>query len=96
MSIYAVAVHHYLHTCPASAEPHPIDTRRTLVHVTPGRPCTRPVIIRCGAVSVTVPCGRHEPVDQQCGSCRTMVTVVSVTITDLGYQPVSAAGEDSA
>ena len=36
MSIYLVAVQHVLHTCPAEPRPHPVDTRCTVLHVTPG------------------------------------------------------------
>ena len=74
VSIYLVAVQHVLHTCPAEPGPHPVDTRCTVLHVTPGRPCSTPVTIRCGDDCCRVPCGRHNPVDQQCGNCRTIIT----------------------
>ena len=74
VSIYLVAVQHVLHTCPAEPGPHPVDTRCTVLHVTPGRPCAAPVTIRCGDATAVVPCGRHNPADQQCGNCRTIIT----------------------
>ena len=73
MSIYLVQVEHRLHTCPAEPRPHPVDTRCTVLHVTPGRPCAAPVTIRCGDAVVVVPCGRHNPADQRCGNCRTII-----------------------
>jgi len=88
VSIYAIAEHHAVHTCPANPQPHPIDIGRRIIHITPGRPCQTPVTIRLGARTVTVPCGRHEPYDRQCGACRTIATVTQVTTTDLGPAPL--------
>ena len=99
MSIYAVTQHQVLHTCPADPEPHPIATTQTVVHVTPGRTCLTPVTIRIGNTTRTVSCGRRLPYERQCGSCRTIVTVRSVTTTDLGYQGpahLAPATEDAA
>ncbi len=99
MSIHAVTVHEYRHTCPADPTPHPVATYRQVVHVAPGRPCQSPVTIRIGDTTATIACGRHEPADRQCAACRTVVTIQSVTATDLGHQgPARQAvlGEDVA
>jgi hypothetical protein len=97
MSIYAVAVHHLMHTCPANPTPHPIDTTRRVVNVVAGRPCQAPVTIRIGDTTAVIPCGRHEPDDRQCGACRSMVTTIAVTTTDLGHQgPTRPGNEESA
>ncbi len=86
MSIYAVEVFHLIHTCPADLDPHPVDTRRRIVHVTPGGACLTPVTIRCGNTTTVIDCGRHEPAERQCANCRTIVRVLKVTSRDLGYQ----------
>jgi hypothetical protein len=86
MTIYAIEVFHLTHTCPANPEPHPVDTRRRIVHVTPSRPCLTPVTVRSGDAAATIPCGRHEPSDRQCGNCRPIIRVLKVTSRDLGYQ----------
>jgi hypothetical protein len=74
MTIHVVDIEQVTHTCPAHGEPHPFDIRRTVVHVIPGGPCRTPVTIRCGEVTTTIPCHRHEPADRQCGACRVIVT----------------------
>ena len=74
MTIYLVAVSHRYHECPAEPVAHPIDTTRTVLQTIPGRPCLTPVTIRCGRVTVTIPCGRHSPADHQCANCRTIIT----------------------
>jgi hypothetical protein len=84
VTIYLVDIDQYTHTCPADPEPHVVDTRRTVVHVTPGGPCRTPVTIRCGTATVTIPCGRHEPAHRQCGACRTIVTERTITTRHLG------------
>ncbi len=86
MRICRVDEHRLVHTCPANDEPHPVDIRRTVVHVTDPQPCLAPVIIRSGDTVAVVDCGRHEPSDRQCGNCRVVVTTGTVTIEDLGYQ----------
>ncbi|GIH14698.1 hypothetical protein [Rugosimonospora africana] len=92
MTIYAVAVHHLMHTCPADPTPHPVSTTRTVVNVVPGRPCQTPVTIRCGHTTAVIPCGRHEPPDRQCGACRTAVTTTQITTTDLDQYARNRAG----
>lgn len=86
MTIHVIAVHHTTHTCPADLEPHPIDTRRTVLAVIDGGPCRTPVTIRCGNTTVEIPCGRHEPRERQCGACRIIVTEHTVTSTHLDFE----------
>jgi hypothetical protein len=94
MSIYRVDEHHRTHTCPADPEPHPIDITRVVVHITDGRPCLTPVVIRCGNRTVSLPCGRHEPTHRQCDTCRPVITIGTVTVEHLGSaetcQPTTA------
>jgi hypothetical protein len=89
VTIHLVAIHHTTHTCPANPEPHPVDTRRTVLAVIDGGPCRTPVTIRCGDTVAEVPCGRHEPRERQCGACRTIVTEHTITSTHLN--PEAAA-----
>lgn len=91
MIIYAVDVHYLIHTCPADPEPHPVDTRQQVVHVTPGGPCRTPVTVRCGDTATVIPCGRRKPVKRQCHACRTTVTVHRATTRRLNAQPVHVA-----
>ena len=84
MSIHLVDVEHLIHTCPGSTEPHPVATVRTVVHVTPGGSCRAPVTVRCADTVATVPCGRHEPAERQCGACRTIVVEHAISTRDLG------------
>jgi hypothetical protein len=91
MTIYLIDEHHLTHTCPADPAPHPVITERTIVHTTPGRPCQTPATIHCGAVTVTIPCRRHEPHDRQCGPCRTIITTRQTTTTPLDAHHTSAA-----
>jgi hypothetical protein len=86
VSIYAVAEHHTVHTCPADPQPHAIYIHRRIINVTPGRACHQPVTIRLGTTTAVIPCWRHGPRERQCAACRTIITVVQVTITDLGHQ----------
>lgn len=86
MSIYTIDVHHRVHTCPGNPDPHPYDTRQTIVTVTPGGPCQAPVTIRSGDTVTTVDCRLHTPADRQCGPCRTTTWTRTTTITDLGFQ----------
>ena len=79
MTIYLVDIEQVIHTCPAYAEPHPYDIRRTVVDVTPGGACRAPVTVRCGNTITQVPCHRHEPVKRQCGACRVIVTERTIT-----------------
>lgn len=86
MSIYAIAELHHVHTCPADPRPHPFGIERTVLHVTPGRPCTNPIRITVGATTAMVDCGRHEPADRQCAGCRTITYTRSITSIDYGHQ----------
>ncbi|WFE46356.1 hypothetical protein [Verrucosispora sp. WMMD1129] len=79
MTIHLVDLEHITHICPADPEPHPFDTRRTLVHITPGGPCRAPVTIRCGNVTAQIACHRHEPAKRQCGACRVIVRERTIT-----------------
>ncbi|SCL36841.1 hypothetical protein GA0074692_4465 [Micromonospora pallida] len=79
MTIHVVDIVHVLHTCPAEPEPHPYDTRRTVVHVIPGGPCRTPITVQSGVVVTQIPCHRHEPANRQCGACRTIITERSIT-----------------
>ncbi|WP_406077674.1 hypothetical protein [Micromonospora sp. NBC_00858] len=79
MTIHVVDIDYTFHTCPAFAEPHPYDTRRTVIDVIPGGPCRTPVTIRCGEITATIACHRHEPADRQCGACRIIVTQHTIT-----------------
>jgi hypothetical protein len=86
MTAYQVDVHHLTHTCPANPdEPHPYDTRRTIVATAPGGPCRRPVTIRCGDTTAVIDCGRHTPSAQQCPACRITVIERTVTFTFIGH-----------
>lgn len=86
MTIHVVDVQHFTHTCPAwPDEPHPYDTRRAIVDITPGGPCRTPVTIRCGQVTTTIACHRHEPADRQCGACRLIVTTRRITEVFMGH-----------
>ncbi len=83
MTIHIVDIEHVLHVSPANPEPHIVDTRRTLVHTIDGGPCRTPATIQCGTATVTIPCRRHLPADQQCGACRTIITERTITIRHL-------------
>ena len=84
MTAYQIDVHHLTHTCPTNPEPHPYDTRRTIVAVSPGGSCRRPVTVRSGNTTTEIACGRHVPREQRCPACRITVIERSITITDLG------------
>ncbi|SCL16767.1 hypothetical protein GA0070616_1111 [Micromonospora nigra] len=79
MTIVIVDIEQITHVCPAHADPHPVDTRRTIIDVIPGGPCRTPVTIRCGDTVVQIPCHRHEPAKRQCGACRIIVTERTIT-----------------
>lgn len=79
MTIVLVDITHTTHTCPAHHQPHPYDTRRTVIDITPGGPCRAPVTIRCGNTTTRIPCHRHEPAKRQCGACRTIITEHTIT-----------------
>jgi hypothetical protein len=83
MTIHVVDIEHITHTCPAQPEPHPYDTRRTVIAVIPGGPCRTPVTIRCGNTTTELACGRHRPANEQCGACRNIVTQHSITTRHL-------------
>jgi hypothetical protein len=86
MSIVHIDIHTVTHTCAASWEPHPIDTRRTIVLVVDGGPCRQPVTIRSGNTTTTViACGRHLPRDRQCPACRITIIGRRYTTTHLGH-----------
>ena len=86
MTAYLVDVHHLTHTCPADPDTeHRYDTRRTIVAVSPGGPCRRPVTVRSGDATAQIPCGRHVPRDQRCPACRTIVIEHQVTVTFMGH-----------
>jgi hypothetical protein len=74
MTIYLVAVTQRQHVCLAEAESHPVDTTRTVLQTIQGRTCLNPVTISCGGLTATIPCGRHNPADHQCGNCRAVIT----------------------
>ena len=87
MTRYLIDLHEPVHTCPADpVQSHPIDTRRTIVTVTPGGPCLKPVTIRCADRTVLVPCRHGRPVSRQCARCVPVIGIRHHTITDLGYQ----------
>ncbi|SCE73532.1 hypothetical protein [Micromonospora chokoriensis] len=79
MTIHVVDIEQVTHTCPAFAEAHPYDTRRTVIDVIPGGECRTPVTVRCGDTTATIACHRHEPADRQCGACRIIVTQHTIT-----------------
>jgi hypothetical protein len=85
MTAYQVDVHHLTHTCPANPDPHPYDTRRTIVAIAPGGACRRPVTIRSGDTTAVVDCGRHVPAEQRCPACRIIVIEHTVTFTRTGH-----------
>jgi hypothetical protein len=86
VTIYLIDIHDITHTCPADPEPHTIDSRRRIVHVTPGRPCLTPVTIHSANDVATIPCSRNEPSERQCANCRTIITVRHHTAEFRGYQ----------
>jgi hypothetical protein len=98
VTIYLIDVHETVHTCPG--EPvvsHPIDTRRTIVAITPGGPCQRPATIRINGAAVTVDCRWQRPAYEQCPACQHIVWTRTTTTTDLGYhhpdpQPAPPSG----
>jgi hypothetical protein len=78
--IYRVDEHHKMHTCPADPDPHPVDIRRTIVHVTDPQPCLTPTYDSIGA---PVECSRYEIRDRQCDHCRTVITIGTITVEHL-------------
>jgi hypothetical protein len=86
VSIVVIDMHVITHTCPADPEPHAVDIRRRIVHTIPGRPCLTPVTRHSGKAPTTFPCGQWLPSDRQCGNCRTIITVRSVTTEHRGYE----------
>jgi hypothetical protein len=86
MTAVQVDVHHYTHTCPANPEePHPYDTRRTIIAVAPGGPCRNPVTVRSGDTTAAIDCGRHVAREERCPACRITVIERSVTFTHTGH-----------
>jgi hypothetical protein len=86
VTIYLVDEHIVTHTCPGDLAPHAVDTRHTIVHITPGRACLRPVTVTCGNRRAQVPCGQREPADRQCPNCRNIITIRTGTAEHLGWQ----------
>ena len=86
MTIHIVDIQQTTHTCPADPTPHIVDSRRTIVHIIDGGPCRNPITIHSGTTTATIPCGRHEPAERQCGACRTIITEHTITTRHLGYQ----------
>jgi hypothetical protein len=84
VTTYIVDVHHCMHICPADPVPHPIDTQRTIVAVTPGGPCQTPATYRFNDTTYTVPCKDRRRSDRQCPACRTTIWTRTVTTCDLG------------
>jgi hypothetical protein len=85
MTAVQVDIHHLTHTCPADPEPHPYDTRRTIIAVASGGPCRRPVTVRSGDTTAVIDCGRHVHRDQRCSACRTVVIEHAITATHTGH-----------
>lgn len=85
MTFIHVDVHHDTHTCPANAEPHPIDTRRTIVATVDGGPCRNPITIHCGDTTAVIDCGRHEPRDRRCPACTVIIIERTITFRHLGH-----------
>jgi hypothetical protein len=86
VTIYTVDVHETTHTCPGNPEPHGIDVRRRVAHITPGGHCQTPVTIRVGHTTTVIDCGRHEPAERQCRRCRNTVITGDYTQRHLGHQ----------
>ena len=85
MTVIQIDIHHRTHTCPADRDPHPYDTRRTIIAVIPGGPCRQPVTVRSGDTVATIPCGRHVPRQQRCPACRVVVVEHAITTEFLGH-----------
>jgi hypothetical protein len=85
MTSIQVDIHQRIHTCPAEADPHPYDTRRTILAVLPGGPCRQPVTVRSGDTTATIACGRHVPRERQCPACRVVVVEHAITTEFLGH-----------
>lgn len=85
MPIYLIDVHHHTHTCPGTPDPHPFDTRRTIVAALPRQRCTRPVTVRSGNATAVIDCGRHNLPENQCAACRPQITRRHVTATHTGH-----------
>jgi hypothetical protein len=83
MTFVHVDIHQQVHTCPADPQPHPIDTRRTIIAVLDGGPCRQPITLHTGDTTTTVACRRRLPADQHCPACRTIV--IEHTITTAQY-----------
>lgn len=83
MRIVVVDIWQTTHTCAANPEPHVFDTRRRIIAVTDGGPCRKPVTVRSGDVTTTVPCGQSLPSERHCDACRTVVRENSITTRHL-------------
>ena len=85
MTFVHVTIHHLTHTCAADREPHPYDTRRTVIAVVDGGPCRQPVTVRSGDTTATIACGRHVPRQRQCPACRVTVIERQITAEFMGH-----------
>lgn len=85
MTYVHIDVHHLTHTCPADPEPHPYDTRRTVVATVPGGPCRHPATVRSGDTVALVACHRARPRPEQCPACLVTIVERSVTFTYMGH-----------
>jgi hypothetical protein len=86
MTAIQVDVHHLTHTCPANpTEPHPYDTRRTIVAIAPGGACRRPITVRSGDTTTVIDCRHHASREQRCPACRITIIEHTVTFTFTGH-----------
>ena len=96
MTFVHVDIDHRTHTCPANTEPHPYDTRRTIVATVDGGPCRRPVTVHSGDTATVIACRRHEPAARQCPACRTTVIEHQITVDSTGHHPQHPATGNAA
>jgi hypothetical protein len=75
MTTYVIDVYEVTHTCPASDEPHAIDTHRRVVEVISSGPCLAPRQVRSGSTAREIECGRRVPFEQQCENCQSNIVV---------------------
>ncbi|WP_067504085.1 hypothetical protein [Actinoplanes sp. TFC3] len=85
MTFIHVDIHQHTHTCPADPQPHPYDTRQTIITVVHGGPCRAPITLHSGDTSVTVDCRRRLRNELQCPACRTTVIEHAITQTYHGH-----------
>ena len=85
MTFYHVDVTHYVHTCPADAEPHVWQTVRKVVDRVSGGPCRKPVTLFVGDTMNVIACGSYRPDNLQCPACRNVIierTITTITGAD--------------